>query len=441
MIIKFLAVIIREMSFYNYDEHDELMDYIEEDYETTYEEQGRTWKETYESCIVPSTLQIIWYMLILIGCSFVCRFGVAVCRRFHTKNDLLLHSITIASGCSMLMIAVGNKWLIIAFFVIMSYAVLHLVNLFDSIRQYIGVIVLLITISTQLCCEFIWKQQVDWQMIKGSLMVSNMKIISIAFEIGKLNSRNILIVPNIFSYFGYIFMPSNLLIGPWVPYSSYLQSLRPKAQLRLSLRWAIWCSLCSVLSLVFLNLSNCIVPLLFLSNQSFIWLSIFRNALSVRCSQYFVSFLSQASITAGGISLQRGEKPNKWLGPMITRPLNIEVPRSLSSAVKAWNIPMHLFLKEFIFSGVYERFNSHSVAILTTYFVSALLHGQYFKIYLVLFSLACFGFVEYKIRNKISVIFNACITSNGCRKPCHFKYCPSKGWRSDGAMFVRSYDA
>ncbi|XP_018782596.1 PREDICTED: protein-serine O-palmitoleoyltransferase porcupine isoform X3 [Bactrocera latifrons] len=178
-------------------------------------------------------------------------------------------------------------------------------------------------------------------------------------------------------------------------------------------------------------------PLCKLYDPPLIWIRIFRDAFAVRCSHYFVSFLSQASITAGGLCFDKGDKPNKWFGYMVTQPIHIEFPRSLSSVVRAWNIPMHKFLKEFIFRGIYKRFKSHFVAIFVTYLVSSLLHGQYFKIYLALFSLAIFGFVESKLRKKISIAFNACVTAEACQKPCNFKYCPSKGWRSDGALLVK----
>ncbi|XP_069966249.1 protein-serine O-palmitoleoyltransferase porcupine [Bactrocera oleae] len=425
------------LSYYNYDEP---LDYAEEEYDTILEENLsiNSWTNLCESCIIPSTMQIIWYMAVLIGFSLLCRMGFVFCYHFPNKKEWLLHLISTSAGCGMLIVAVGTNSFLIIFFAIISYSIFHLVNLFSPFRKNIGVIMVICTILTQLCFEQIWKRQIAWQMIKGSIMVVNMKIISIAFEMEQtvLKSQRGIIVPNVFSFFGYIFTPANLIVGPWVPYSSYLYSIRLNPTQKFRMRRVMWCGFCCLLSLGFINLSNCIVPYL-ISDPRLIWVRIFRDALAVRCSHYFVSFLSQASISAGGLCLDKDDKPNKWLGYMITQPVYIEFPRSLSSVVRAWNIPMHKFLKEFIFRGIYKRFKSHFVAIFVTYLVSSLLHGQYLKIYLALFSLAIFGFVESQLRKKISNVFNACVTAEPCRKPCRFKYCPSQGWRSDCAILVK----
>lgn len=425
------------LSYYNYDEP---LEYTEEDYDTILEDSPaiNMWTNICERCIIPSTMQIIWYIGVLIGFSFLCRMGFAFCYRFPNKKMWLLHLISTSAGCGMLIVAVGTNSFFIIFFAIFSYLVFHLVNLFSPLRKNIGVIMVICTILTQLCSEQIWKLQIAWEMIKGSIMIVNMKIISIAFEMEEtvLKNERALIVPNVFSFFGYIFTPANLLIGPWVPYSSYLYSIRLNPIQQLRMRRVMWCCFCCFLSLGFINLSNCIIPNLVL-NPPLTWVRIFRDAFAVRCSHYFVSFLSQASITAGGFSIYKDDKPNKWLGHMVTQPIHIEFPRSLSSVVRVWNIPMHKFLKEYIFRGIYKRFNSHFVAIFVTYVVSSLLHGQYLKIYLVLFSLAIFGFVESKLRKKISIAFNACVSAEPCQRPCRFKYCSSLGWRGDGAILVK----
>ncbi|XP_053948246.1 protein-serine O-palmitoleoyltransferase porcupine [Anastrepha ludens] len=426
------------MSYYYYN-YDEQMDDGEMDYDTIFEENQPiySWENTFETCIMPSTLQILRYMSILIGWSIIGRLALAVFSRIQTKNDWLLHIISTLAGSSVLIITMGKNSFILFFVAGISYMILHILHQFAACRKNIGVIMVIFTLSAQIGSELIWKQ-VSWQIIKGSIMVTNMKIISVAFEMGycALNSRQTVIVPNIFSFFGYIFMPATLIIGPWVPYSSYLYSIRPNPSPRIHMQWIIWCSLCSVLSLCFVNLSNCIVPLIFANNTP-IWMRIFRDAFAVRCSHYFVSFLSQASIAAGGISLNMDIKPNAWLGHMVTEPLQIEFPRSLSTVVRKWNIPMHTFLKEHIFRGIYKRYDSQLLAIFVTYLVSSLLHGEYVKIYLVLISLAGFSCVEYTLRAKLANAFNACITANNCRKLCRFKYCPSHGWLRDGSILVK----
>lgn len=424
---------------YNYYYYDGHVDDADVDYDTIFEENRPIfeWRNTYETCVIPSTLQILWYISILIGWSFICRVGLAAFVRLQSRHEWILHTTSVFSGCCVLYITVGLNSLIIAFITGLSYLMFHLLNQLAFCRKNMGIIMLAFTLSIHLGAEVIWKRKLAWQVIKGSIMVAHMKIISVAFEIAEsaLKNQQNITVPDVFSFSGYIFMPSTLIIGPWIPFRTYLHSIHPKTSL-LHYRWVIWCLICSVLSLSFINLSNCIVPLIF-SNQSPVWMRIFRDALTVRCSHYFVSFLSQASIAAGGISLSKESKANAWLGHMITKPLQIEFPRSLNTVVRSWNIPMHIFLKEHIFRGVYKRFRSQLLAIFITYLVSSLLHGEYLKIYLVLFSLATFGYIEYKLRLKIASAFNACVAANICRKPCHFKYCPSHGCRSDGSIIVQ----
>ncbi|XP_067637278.1 protein-serine O-palmitoleoyltransferase porcupine [Eurosta solidaginis] len=424
--------------YYNYDDDDEQID-VDADYDAIFEENQPIfeWESLYETCILPSTLQISWYISVLLGWSLIGHIGITICSRLKTKGDWLIHTISILTGYGVLIMTVGKKSYIVVGITVVSFIILHLIYQFEVCKRNIGFIMLLFILSTHLSYELIWKRQMAWEVIQGPIMITNMKTISIAFEMEEstLMNRHVRVFPSVFSFFGYIFMPTNLIIGPWVPYSTYLYSIRTDPLRRLCRRWIMWCFLCSIISLSFLNLSNCIVPLVF-TERSPIWLRIFRDALSVRCSHYFVSFLSQASIAIGGITLSKYENPNAYLGYMITQPLQIEFPRSLSTVVRTWNLPTHCFLKEYIFRRVYRRFGSHLIAIFATYLVSSLLHGEYLKIYLVLLSLASFAYVEYKLRDKVANAFNACVSANMCRKPCRFKFCPSHGWLSDGAILV-----
>ena len=62
--------------------------------------------------------------------------------------------------------------------------------------------------------------------------------------------------------------------------------------------------------------------------------------MSFRTSHYFVSFVSEVTAAAAGIGFsQDGERIQ------VTQPHEIELPRSLVEVVKAWNIPMHIWLK------------------------------------------------------------------------------------------------
>lgn len=64
------------------------------------------------------------------------------------------------------------------------------------------------------------------------------------------------------------------------------------------------------------------------------WFLAYRDALSFRTSHYFVSYLSEATAITAGIETMT-----------VTRPFQIELPRSLVEVVINWNIPMHTWLK------------------------------------------------------------------------------------------------
>lgn len=95
------------------------------------------------------------------------------------------------------------------------------------------------------------------------------------------------------------------------------------------------------------------VKQLYISSNYFIrWLPAYRDALSFRTSHYFITFLSQAVMTAAGFTDYRFiPKQNKdtlsykFLGPLFVNPYNIEIPRSLVTVVTNWNFPMHYWLK------------------------------------------------------------------------------------------------
>lgn len=58
-------------------------------------------------------------------------------------------------------------------------------------------------------------------------------------------------------------------------------------------------------------------------------------------------------------------------------------------------------------------------AVIMTYSVSSFLHGFNLRLAAVLLSLGFYTYIEYKFRYKLSVIFDACIGANPCRKCEH----------------------
>lgn len=266
-----------------------------------------------------------------------------------------------------------------------------------------------------------------WHKIRGVQMIATMKVISLAFDLdASKHSRT----PALFPYLGYMLCPANAVLGPWVAYDEYTASLD---QSRLEFRWFLWTVLNCVTALGFLMLSNCFVALL-CADYASKWILAYRDALSFRCSHYFISFLSQATMAAAGVSSFQGpNEKSRIYGNLVTKPCAIELPRSLTEVVRNWNIPMHRWLKTYVFRTLKGR--STLIAIICTYVVSSALHGLHFQIYAVLLSLGIFTFIEFRLRSKIAGIFNACILANRCRlRACLHEH----KWKSTFSLVMNS---
>lgn len=74
------------------------------------------------------------------------------------------------------------------------------------------------------------------------------------------------------------------------------------------------------------------------------WLLAFKDAFGFRTSHYFVCFTASAIMLLGGYPLSQTS---------ITKPLEIEVPRSLVQVVVNWNMPMHNWLKTCKWKNIY----------------------------------------------------------------------------------------
>lgn len=55
--------------------------------------------------------------------------------------------------------------------------------------------------------------------MRGTQMVAALKIISIGFD---LDRDRIQALPNFLQFWGYIFCPGNVVLGPWCAYNDYI---------------------------------------------------------------------------------------------------------------------------------------------------------------------------------------------------------------------------
>lgn len=134
-------------------------------------------------------------------------------------------------------------------------------------------------------------------------------------------------------------------------------------------------------------------------------LIIYLTALDFRFSHYFTCYLASSFLDSNGIE-----------GGKFCDIIKVEWPRSLVDVVSSWNIPMHCWLKRYVFKRVMRNSNV-KLAILTTYLVSSLLHGFKFHIWSVLLTLGLFTWAEYNLRKKLAERFKACIEA----KCCHYR--------------------
>ncbi|CAF1041668.1 unnamed protein product [Rotaria sp. Silwood1] len=97
----------------------------------------------------------------------------------------------------------------------------------------------------------------------------------------------------------------------------------------------------------------------------------------------------------------------------IVKPSHIEIPHSLVDVVVNWNLPMHYWLKIYVYIPIKQQYG-HFSSILVTYLASALLHGFNFQLSIVLFSIGLFAYVEYGFRRKLANILDACVGARTC---------------------------
>ncbi|XP_034480037.1 protein-serine O-palmitoleoyltransferase porcupine [Drosophila innubila] len=415
--------------------------------------------DSYANCILPSLGQVLSYLLpLLAGCllSRLLTALYATTRQQQRRVLSPLHLINALCGLGMLYATLGERILLLLLLSGISYLLLQLVRLSPGLGkgQRGAVTIAVLCIGSQFIYELaIWQQREDWPQLRGLQMVSNMKVISLAFDMTATGTpgSSELRMPSILAYLGYIYNPASCVLGPWLSYSRYLDSLCHKPHWRRSLLQM----LCNVLlCLLALSVSNCIAPALgelHLQDQDEVeatrrggvshWLLMYTGALSVRSSHYFVSFLSQALLAAAGQRLDSTQHASsQLLGDLVSRPWHIEWPHSLSALVRCWNVPMHEWLKRYVYAASKQRSRHNTiVAVFCTYIVSSLLHGMDLRIYLVLLSLATFAEGETMLRRHLATLSNACVAANPCpgAERCRYTHCPrQRGWRCFSSWLV-----
>lgn len=79
----------------------------------------------------------------------------------------------------------------------------------------------------------------------------------------------------------------------------------------------------------------------------------------------------------------------------------------------------------------YGKFN----AIILTYLISASLHGLNFQLAAILLSIGIFSYVEFRLRNLLAEILNACVNANKCANDVKSGLCLSKGHENTSKVY------
>ncbi|XP_068628432.1 protein-serine O-palmitoleoyltransferase porcupine [Battus philenor] len=317
------------------------------------------------------------------------------------------HSLSLVIGCFLLYYNVGPAVIWTLGLTIGAY--LSIIFISFITKRWRGFIITFFVITFLLLCEVYVINPKMWQQIRGIQMVAAMKIISVAIELDRDLFKQML---NPVEFGGYLLCPANSILGPWIPFHAYTSYLNVKF---LSRRWIKLIIINLFLSMFFLTLSNCIIPW-YIDDDTSKWLTAYRDAQAFRMSHYFVSSMSVVSMLTAGFGLTN----DCHLDIQVTKPFFIELPRSLVQVVIFWNIPMHQWLKNYIFKTCqpYGQF----LSILITYAISSLLHGFNFQLSAVLLSIGSFSYVEYNFRYKVASALEVCCLANPCVKQCEHRF-------------------
>ncbi|NXO05077.1 PORCN palmitoleoyltransferase, partial [Rhinopomastus cyanomelas] len=180
------------------------------------------------------------------------------------------------------------------------------------------------------------------------------------------------------------------------------------------------------LALLCLLISTCLAPFLFsclvpLYGATALrrWLRAYESALSFHFSNYFVAFLSEATATLAGSGSSQHHDNLSW-DLAVSRPLKVELPRSMADVVTNWNLPMSHWLHTYVFQTA-RRLGTFA-AVLGTYAASALLHGLSFHLAAVLLSLGLITYSEHSLRQRLAALLDACILSRRCPPACSHRH-------------------
>lgn len=363
-----------------------------------------------ESCMLPVLTGALKVLLPLLALSFIFKLVSNLWKPGSDEVGIprsFLHLTSALFGVLALHLVFSRDMLYILYCCCLVYIVFFVVHLLC--RQYCGIAVSTFIIIYIISCELYLVEETAWHKVRGAQIILSMKVIGLAFDV----SNGAELMPSMSEYLGYVLCVGTVIFGPWGSYQDYKNMLNQDYK-SMNIWWIIRVVNSAAFSLICMIYSTCLLTNWLIPNSSYKWILAYRDAQSFRFSHYFVSFASETTALLCGLkgSFYK-DNESSW---SVSKPQHIEVPRSLVEVVTYWNLPMHYWLKTYVFkpSRVFGTF----VAVILTYTASSLLHGLNFQLAAVLFSLGFYSYVEFVFRNKLSRIFNACIQAKKCPDDC-----------------------
>jgi len=428
--------------------------------------------EILEHCIEPTLTDGLKHMGKIIAWCFIFRMATQTTK----VVPWLGHAASVVSGTVLASHFFGGGVFYILGLVMLGYIMLAVSN---KVR---GLASAALVLGYNIVCETWVAEPMIWHMVRGAIMIVAMKIISLGFDMdaataksekeesqsekgdehansengmdkkknvktpniknrGKKNGRklseghvpdakedvilteepDLTVMPGWFEFAGYCLCPGTVILGPWVSYKEYSNIFKEP---KWNITWLVKILFTVMFAFMFLTISTCWNPWL-IPDSGWKWWLAYRDAMSFRASHYFVSFMSEASAIAAGFGGHMVGTQILW-HYTVTQPHNIEVPRSLVEVVVSWNLPMHRWLKQYVFKQTRTRLGP-GPAVVMTYIASTLLHGLSGQLAAVLLSLGFYTWVEHSIREKLSNIMDASI---GARREadCRRKHREGSAW-------------
>uniref|UniRef100_A0A9L0THA1 Protein-serine O-palmitoleoyltransferase porcupine n=1 Tax=Equus caballus TaxID=9796 RepID=A0A9L0THA1_HORSE len=341
-----------------------------------------------QGCLLPTAqqgLDQIWLLLaICLACRLLWRLGLP---------SYLKHASTVAGGFFSLYHFFQLHMVWVVLLSLLCYLVLFLCRHSSHRGVFLSVTILIYLLMG----EMHMVDTVTWHKMRGAQMIVAMKAVSLGFD---LDRGEVGAVPSPVEFMGYLYFVGTIVFGPWISFHSYLQAVQGRP---LSRQWLQKVARSLALALLCLVLSTCVGPYLF---------------------PYFIPL--------DGDRLLRNKK-RKARDLTVSKPLNVELPRSMVEVVTSWNLPMSYWLNNYVFKNAL-RLGTFS-AVLVTYAASALLHGFSFHLAAVLLSLAFITYVEHVLRKRLARILSACVLSKRCPPDCSHQHRLGLGVRALNLLF------